>query len=632
MPLHPACAALLGVLALGGCQGQSGTVGTPGTDDADSAGTLDTRDSQPPAPRTLRFADVGLPQDEDAGRTARASPQVWLDDQSYATAYQIQLRGRDSPDGDAVFGRLIGADGTPLLNGDGEEIVSADQEFSSLHQTSSGAIVGISHVEDSPGALYRTLLDQDPDSGTLTATATAPLDLSDLGGLHVPCAASMTPWGSHLGGEEYPPDARRWENAEEWSDLSSYIKGFARYWGHDIYTDDDEDRIPDNIVLDDLRQDYDPYRYGFPFEVSVSDDDTDVVRHRSLGRTSVELALVMPDQRTVYVSDDESNGALYLYVADVAGDLSAGTLYAMVWTQTDDAGAGQADLDWVSLGHATDAEIDGHVAAGTSFSDLFRATDSLRDKEGSPTYTCPVGYSPVNTTFGFECLDLIDGMAVAASRLETDRYAALMGATTELRKSEGITHDPDNERLYLAISEIDHGMLDEGKGGHDDGGRNDIRLDQNDCGAVYGLALGTDHTVGSDHVAQRASAVLVGTETPFPLSKLFAENGCLVSGIANPDNLHYLPGYHLLLVAEDSRMQQNDSVWAYHVRDGTLDRIFTAPYGAENTGIYTFTLGAWTYLKVVVHGPFDERGLPAAETPQDKEGTDGIIGPLPALW
>jgi hypothetical protein len=48
-----------------------------------------------------------------------------------------------------------------------------------------------------------------------------------------------------------------------------------------------------------------------------------------------------------------------------------------------------------------------------------------------------------------------------ASRLETRRYAAMLGATVELNKMEGISIDIANNRLYMGISSVDNGMLDE---------------------------------------------------------------------------------------------------------------------------------------------------------------------------
>ncbi len=57
-----------------------------------------------------------------------------------------------------------------------------------------------------------------------------------------------------------------------------------------------------------------PYKYGYITEV----------KHYSMGRVSSEMSLVMPDQRTVYITDDGDNRGFYKYVADNAGDLTAG--------------------------------------------------------------------------------------------------------------------------------------------------------------------------------------------------------------------------------------------------------------------------------------------------------------------
>src|SRR3546814_10350226 len=78
----------------------------------------------------------------------------------------------------------------------------------------------------------------------------------------------------------------------------------------------------------------------------------------------------------------------------------------------------------------------------------------------------------------------------AAAFLETRRYAAYLGATTELRKEEGVSFDPDGKKLYVAYSEINSGMEDNKKAGvantgNDIGGPNDIKLRYNQCGGIY---------------------------------------------------------------------------------------------------------------------------------------------------
>ena len=73
-----------------------------------------------------------------------------------------------------------------------------------------------------------------------------------------------------------------------------------------------------------------------------------------MGRLSHEVALVMPDSKTVYFGDDGSATVFFKFIADEAGDLSAGTLYAAKVTQQDDASLA---LEWIELGSGNDDEI-----------------------------------------------------------------------------------------------------------------------------------------------------------------------------------------------------------------------------------------------------------------------------------
>ncbi|MFT5686008.1 MAG: secreted PhoX family phosphatase [Myxococcota bacterium] len=621
-----------GVDGADGTDGEDGLSGTDGEDGEDGEGVTD----ESLVPTTLRFADIGYPQTEEDRKVVQATTTAWVDEVETTIDYHVLMRSGDEVGG-GVLGALIGADGKPLIDTSGAPIVASSLDFSSFIPTDAG-IFSVTHIETTPGGLYLTQIDQDETTGLLTATDTQPIDLSDMHGIHVPCAGTVTPWGTHLGGEEYPVNARKWETAETWADTDLYARGFFRYWGHDIETDKDKDRVPDNLDLDAARSDYWPYRYGFAFEVSLDDAGAPTVtRHHSLGRTSVELALVMPDERTVYITDDASNGTLFLYYADAPGDLSAGHLYAMRWHQSDSSGAGAADLEWIPMGHATDAEVSALIEGGIVFSDIFDVANAILEPgdSGLPpilTDECPEGFSAINVdSYGMECLALVEGMELAASRLEADRYAAMLGATTELRKLEGATYDPEHGRVYIAISEIDNGM-EAGSPQYDRGGGDHIRLDENVCGAVYALDLVPDSVIGSDHVAQRASGFLVGEPVNYPEDSIYSGNGCSVSAIANPDNIHYIPGVQVLMVAEDTSERPIDMLWAYDLRAGTLDRILTTPYGGENTSIYAYTnLNGWAYIKNVIQHPFGDPRLPGPDDPADRSAYDGYFGPLPAL-
>lgn len=87
-----------------------------------------------------------------------------------------------------------------------------------------------------------------------------------------------------------------------------------------------------------------------------------------------------------------------------------------------------------------------------------------------PAVGCPEGFTSVNMAdLGHECLIVKDGMEKAASRLDTRRFAALQGATTEWSKMEGFSYSALRRRAYLAMSDIREGMEDNmRKGGEDD--------------------------------------------------------------------------------------------------------------------------------------------------------------------
>ena len=78
-----------------------------------------------------------------------------------------------------------------------------------------------------------------------------------------------------------------------------------------------------------------------------------------MGRFSHENAQVMPDERTVYLSDDGYDTVLFKFVADTAADLSSGTLYAAKVTQ--DYGSDSAttgfDVEWMEMASSSNSVI-----------------------------------------------------------------------------------------------------------------------------------------------------------------------------------------------------------------------------------------------------------------------------------
>jgi secreted PhoX family phosphatase len=562
------------------------------------------------------FKSVHVPVTDEDKRKILASEEVNVEGKTYKIGYQTILRSGDKV-GDGTFGLLLDKNGSPVKNKDGSVHISQYNDFSSLLHVGSKLFM-VSHFESRPGAMYLSELSQDPDTGELKAVRTENIDFSDFGGLWVPCAGSVTPWTTHLGSEEYPNNARATESAKSMDEIEDYDKPMARYFGVDPYAQ--------TTTVDDFRKVFKPYRYGYPVEVAVSEDGKPAVqKHYAMGRLAVELAYVMPDHRTAYISDDGTNVGFFMFIADRAKDLSSGTLYAAKWEQKHAANGGYADLEWVNLGHADNNAIQKAIENGVRFSDIFAVATPKDDG------TCEEGFTSVNTTTGHECLQVKPGMDSLASRLEARRYAAMKGATTELRKEEGITFDAKRGILYVAMSEVTKGMEDGSK--QDKGGHNHIRLPKNICGTVYGLDIRPDATIGSDYVAQNMYGVISGIMVSYPKDGDYANNKCDVNGIANPDNVTYLPGRDTLIIGEDTGSgHQNDFIWAYDVNTRKLTRIQTTPYGSETTSPYFYPdINGHGYLMSVVQHPYVESDKDKLSDPAEASAYTGYIGPLPSM-
>jgi uncharacterized protein len=558
---------------------------------------------------TIEFSPIAVPTEDAAKREVIVSSSVKIDGAEHAIKWNTIARSGEKI-GDGQFGGLVAANGNRLFTKDGAPEISDNADFTSILPIGK-KIYSITHFESRPAAMYLSELTQSAD-GTLTPVSTRAIDFSALGGLWNPCAGSVTPWNTHLGSEEYPPDARSLENAASYADLDKEMLPMAKYFGVDT----------DLAPIAAFKQTFTPYKYGFPVEVAVSEaGETTVNKHYAMGRVAVELALVMPDNKTTYISDDGTNTGMFRFVADKAGDLSAGTLYAAKWSQTSAEGGGAAEISWVDLGHGTDAEVATALKFGVNFSDIF---ESAKFKDDG---SCPEGFLSSNAEGRAECLKVKPGMDVFASRLETRRYASMLGATTEFRKMEGLAIDEAGKRMFVAISEVSNGMEDAIKDGkYDKGGRNDIKLAKNPCGAVYELPMDASFTVTG------AKSFIAGKPNEYKDGP-YAGQTCDVEGIASPDNLSFIPGYNTLLIGEDSSTgHQNDASWAVNAETKAMTRITTSPYGAENTSLDWYPdINGFAYLTTVVQHPYGESDEDKIKNPEDARAYVGYIGPFPAF-
>lgn len=562
----------------------------------------------------------------DSKTAQLSSPTNHVERTRIRTAKHIELNGKRQAlkqtlhmktgyaDNGEIYGALKNANGETLKHPDGSPVIcngtsnnptayGAGLDYTSIIEQD-GKIHMISQFECVSGAMYTSELKQSlngelsPVAGTLHY-----IDPSAYKGGWIHCAGSVTPWNSHIGSEEYEPDARKIE-ADPTSD-KKYVSS-AIFFGN--------------------REKLNPYFYGWIPEVKIVNGEPQYTKHYSLGRASHELAYVMPDKKTVYLTDDGTNDGFYRFVADKEGDLSAGTLYAAKWTQTAWRDGGAAKLSWINLGHAHNEDIKKLALSGTlRFSQIFDVANPLDENAG----TCEKGFTFVNTQTGRECLAVkdinqdnrIDGRDEAlAARLETRRMAAYKGATTEFRKFEGFTYNPKNHKAYVALSSLARGMearfsITKNTDKYDRGGNNDINLPSNPCGAVYELDL------DDNFVATQMTSILTGA----PLKETDRDgNSCHPDHIANPDNVAMISGTNTLMMGEDSGKHTNNVVWTYDVESKAFARLATVPLKAETTSPYAYKVGKYHYLSLVTQHPMANQNTDQS----NKESSISIFGPL----
>jgi len=427
-----------------------------------------------------------------------------------------------------------------------------------------------------PMTMTLSKLSQSATDGKMTVDSIKQVNFSGVNGLWIPCAGSRSPWNTHLGSEEYEPDARCDASVGDTAYAAS-----SSCTGMEYTARMNAFRTLYGIATAS------PYNYGITPEVTIAMDGTSTVQKwYTLGRLSREKVQFFGDSRTAIQGDDGTYTHLTMFVADAAKDLSAGTLYAAKWNQLspDGTDGGKATLSWIKLGHATNAEIKAAVDAGVKFSDLF-------DVDTTGGATAAAGFTRVK--HGHEVATVEDlklkagtfaGVSIdtLAAFLETRRYAALKGATVEFEKFEGVAYNARDNKAYAAMTRMTNGMENKSTDP-----ANDIRLKKNSSGAVYQLNLqsgwfdSTGNAINSAFVPVVMEALVVGEDQTADAEG----NSSKLDKIASPDNLFFSDRMRVLFIGEDSSRHVNNFLWAYHVDSGKLVRILSLPMGAESTGL-----------------------------------------------
>ena len=402
---------------------------------------------------------------------------------------------------------------------------SQNPDFNAFVPTSANGNTGYLFTawEDRPGAMSRIELTKE-ESGSWITGDVMNVDFSTVLGTLINCFGTLSPWNTPLTSEENYEA----ENTDQWNN-PDYVDGYPSY--------PDVKNLQTYLATSTLPN---PYDYGYIVEVT---DPTSVsptpIKHFALGRAAHENAVVMPDWKTVYTTDDGTNKAFYKFVATTAGDLSAGTLYAAKLTQdaTSDPAKAGFDIEWIELGSSNNTQIKTWINSYNGITE----TDYV---EGETSYITQAEIDDWATNGTGD-----DRYAF----LETLRAAKAKGATTEFRKMEGVVINYDGAAsgavpfMYVAMSEVGKGMVDE---------EGEIQLDSSaKCGAVYRFGLHADFNVN------RMEPVVVGGA--YNADGDADGNKCDVEAISNPDNLAVMDDGRVF-IGEDTSKHVNNALWMYN--------------------------------------------------------------------
>ena len=393
--------------------------------------------------------------------------------------------------------------------------ISNDPDFNGFVNVDENSGFLFTNWENRPGGISRAKLNRTAD-GYWNVESLEMLDLSAVRGTWINCFGTVSPWNTPLSAEEL-----YFDNTADWNNPS--------------YEDADKIALMGEVIGENTFAN--PYDYGFILEIADPAGTATPVKQRAMGRFSHENAVVMPDNKTVYLSDDGGKVVFFKFIADNAGDLSAGTLYAAKITQQGPAGADPATtalkIDWIKLAHGDRGTIEGWA----------REYD----------HVTPADYVEGATSYisDDEVAAWAEGKAKddRAAFLETRKAAIAKGATAEFNKMEGVNINYDGAAdgsvpyVYMAMTQITKSMSD---------GEGAIDLGENKCGVVYEMKLDADYNVD----------MMVPAVAGKGYDKAKSPNSCSVDSISSPDNIVVLRD-GAVVIGEDTGDHENNMVWVY---------------------------------------------------------------------
>ena len=430
--------------------------------------------------------------------------------------YQVLLQSGDALSEDEVAGGIYAAD-------DGNRIfISEKPDYNAFVPLNADGSRGYLYTawEERPAGISQLEIEWNASSSEWDVLGGMMLDLSSVNGGWVLCFGSMSPWETPLLAEEL-----YFTNTKDWND-----ENYNYHY--------DQERLENYLGYYP-----NPYDYGYIMEIdNPTTTDPDFIKHFAMGRFSHENAQVMPDERTVYLSDDGYDTVLFKFVADTAGDLSSGTLYSAKVTQDDssDSATTGFDVEWMEMASSSNSVIQTWIE---EYDDITTA-DFI---DGQNSYITDEEIRDWAEGRLNEDLNGDGAIGHAADDrvafLESRKAAAALGASDEWNKMEGVGFNPNApDYLYLAMSVVGYDMSD---------GQGDIDVTQNYCGIVYRMTLDDEWNVN------RIEPVISGG--PYTSSATYE---CDVNNLAGPDNLVVLDDGRVL-VGEDTGKHENNMVWLW---------------------------------------------------------------------
>ncbi|HIF16175.1 MAG TPA: DUF839 domain-containing protein [Candidatus Poseidoniales archaeon] len=457
-----------------------------------------------------------LPSSVPELASSSSESDIWHGIRTSYGDYQVLLQSGDAFSEGGVAGGIYAAD-------DGNQIfISEKPDYNAFVPLNANGSRGYLYTawEERPAGISQLEIEWNTTSAEWDVLGGMMLDLSSVNGGWVFCFGSMSPWGTPLLSEEL-----YFSDTQDWNDEAYYY----HY---------DQERLEDYLGYYP-----NPYDYGYIMEIeNPVTTEPNFIKHFAMGRFSHENAQVMPDERTVYLSDDGYDTVLFKFVADAAEDLSSGTLYAARVTQDDssDSATTGFDVEWMEMASSSNSDIQNWIDEydGITTEDFIAGQNSYITDEEIRDWAEGRLNDDLNGdgTIGSAADDRV-------AFLESRKAAAALGASDEWNKMEGVGFNPNApDYLYLAMSDIRNDMSD---------GQGDIDVTQNRCGIVYRMTLDDEWNV------DRIEPVISGG--PYTSSATYE---CDVNNLAGPDNLLVLDDGRVL-IGEDTGKHESNMVWLW---------------------------------------------------------------------